>query len=102
MISRAKVTSKMKLTEDKIAQHTGDALTPTNVERLVRLNLQNTTSKRKELMQRLEKQLQSQNNVKALMTSINLRQKRSWLWMQIGLTPGNKLRYIQALSGTRN
>ena len=44
-------------------------MTPTNEERLVCLNLQNTTNKREEPMQCLEKQLHSENNGKALVTS---------------------------------
>ena len=51
-------------------------------------------------MKRLENQLESQNNGRALATSLRSWHKRSLLCMQRGLKPGEKLRYIQRLSGT--
>lgn len=99
MITRTKSTTKMKISKDKITQHTGDALTPITNKRLIRLDLQNPTNKREEVMKRLEDQLGCQNNEKALVTSLKSRHKRIWLWTQRGLKPGEKLRYLQALSG---
>ena len=89
----------MKISKDKITKHTGDALTPITNKRLIRLDLQNPTNKREEVMKRLEDQLGCQNNEKALVTSLKSRHKRIWLWTQRGLKPGEKLRYLQALSG---
>ena len=51
-------------------------------------------------MKRLENQLESQNNGRALATSLRSWHKRSLLCMQRGLKPGEKLRYIQRLLGT--
>lgn len=107
MITRTKSTTKMKISKDKITQHTGDALTSITNKRLIRLDLQNPTNKREEVMKRkreevmkrLEDQLGCQNNEKALVTSLKSRHKRIWLWTQRGLKPGEKLRYLQALSG---
>ena len=90
----------MKTSTDKIARYTGDLITPLNDQRLVRLNLQNINNKREAVMKHLETQIERQNNGKALMTMIRSKHKRSWLWTKRGLTPGNKLRYMQALSGT--
>ena len=90
----------MKTSTDKIARYTGDLITPLNDERLVRLNLQNINNKRETVMKHLETQIERQNIGKALMTMIRSKHKRSWLWTKRGLTPGNKLRYMQALSGT--
>ena len=99
MITRAKATAKIKISKDKIAQYTGDALTPMYKERLVCLELQNSTNKR-EVIKRLEKQLECQNNGKALVTPLKSKHKRSWLWTQRGLKLGEKLRFTQALSET--
>ena len=100
MITRTKATKKMKTSQDVIAQYTGDVLTLRNEERLVRLGLQNVNKKIEEVMRRLEIQLENQNNGKASATSIRSKHKRSWLWMQRDLKPGEKLRYIQALPQT--
>lgn len=91
----------MKTSTNHIAQHVGDGLTPTNEERLVRLNLLTTSIKKDEVMERLEQQIERQNIVKSLVTAMRSRHKRSWLWSKRGLTPGNKLRIIEALSGTQ-
>ena len=77
----------MKTSTNHIAQHVGDGLTPTNEERLV--------------MERLEQQIERQNDGKSLVTGMRLRHKRSWLWSKRGLTSGNKLRIIEPLSGTQ-
>lgn len=83
-----------------IARYTGDIITPLNEDRLRRLNLQSINNKKEAAMKTLEAQIEQQNNRKALMTEMRSKRKRSWLWTKRGLTPGNKLRYIQALSGT--
>ena len=77
MIMRAKATNKMKISKGRIAQHR-DVLTPVNKERLLCLDLQNTINKR-EVMKRLENQLESQNNGRALVTFI-----RSWYVDAVG------------------
>ena len=51
-------------------------------------------------MKRLTNTLEQQNKGKALTTALNSKHKCSWLWTQRGLTPGNKMCFIQALSGT--
>ena len=100
MISLTKASTKMKTLNDMIAHYTGDIITPLNEDRLRRLNLQSINNKKEAAMKMLEAQIEQQNNRKALMTEMRSKRKRSWLWTKRGLTPGNKLRYIQALSGT--
>ena len=56
-------------------------------------------TKKEHIYKTLENQLKKTNNGKSLVTAIRLRHKRQWLWSKRGLTPGNKVRYIQALSG---
>ena len=48
----------------------------------------------------MEDRLGKMNNGKSLVTMLRSHHKRQWLWTKRGLTPGNKLHYIQALSGT--
>ena len=79
MITRAKAATKIKISKDKIAQYTGDALTPMYKERLVFLELQNSTNKREEVIKTLENQLECQNIGKALVTPLRSKHKRSWL-----------------------
>ena len=100
MISRSKASTKMKTSTDRIVRYTGDLITPLNDERLVRLNLQDINKNKEKVLKQLEKNTENQNNGKALLTVIQSKCKRSWLWTKRGLTPGNKLRFIQGLSGT--
>lgn len=90
----------MKMLQDKISQSIGDKLELTTTERLVRLGLQNIDNKKEGMMKRRVKTLEKQNNGKALTTMLSSKHKRSWLWLQRRLTPGNKIRLIQAPSGT--
>ena len=48
----------------------------------------------------MEDRLGKMNKGKSLVTMLRSHHKRQWLWTKRGLTPGNKLHYIQALSGT--
>ena len=77
--SRSTRTNKMKMSQDKIFQSTGDILQPTNTERLVTLGLQNIDDKKEEMMKRRVKTIEQQNNGKAVTTIINSKHKRSWL-----------------------
>ena len=100
MITRINATLKMKTSTDAIVQQTGDVLTPLNEERLMRLNLDKSSNKGEEAMKKLENQIKTQNNGKALLTAMRSKHKRSWLWTKRGLKTGEKLQYIQALSPT--
>ena len=100
MISRTKSPTKMKTSEDVIAQYTGDIITPLKEGRLRRLSLENINNKRKGAIKKLEEQVEHQNNGKTLTTAMQSKDKRSWLWTKQGIKPGEKLRYSQALSGT--
>ena len=99
MITRHKTTAKMKTSEDTASRHTGDQIHPMNEERLLRLRLLNKDNKKEHFYKTLEEQLQKTNNGKSLVTAIQSRHKKQWLWSKRGLTPGNKVHYIQALSG---
>ena len=77
MITRINATLKMKTSTDAIVQQTGDVLTPLNEERLMRLNLDKSSSKGEEAMKKLENQIETQNNGKALLTAMRSKLKRS-------------------------
>ena len=98
MSSRTKASTMVS--EDNAAQFAGERINPTNEERLIKLNLLQYGNKKEEIMKRYEQDIITQNNGRARLTMINSRHKRSWLWNERGLKPGNKLRLIQALSGT--
>ena len=98
MQSRTKATTKMKLSEDPISRSIGGRQNPTNEERLQRLGY-NTNNRKEEQHRQMEEELERINNGKALVTALRSRHKCSWLWTKRGLTPGNKIRFIQALSG---
>lgn len=100
VVSRSKASTKMKTSTDRIVRYTGDLITALNDERLVRLNLQDINKNKEKVLKQLEKNTENQNNGKALLTVIQSKCKRSWLWTKRGLTPGNKLRLIQGSSGT--
>lgn len=100
MLTRTKATTKMKTSKDSISQHIGDQLNPDNERQLERINLLNITNPKEAIQQRLEEELSTKNNGRSLTTALRTRHKRSWLWTRRGLTPGNKLRFIQALSGS--
>lgn len=91
MLTRTKATTKMKTSKDSISQHIGDQLNPDNERQLERINLLNTTNPKEAIQQRLEEELSTKNNGRSLTTALRTRHKRSWLWTQRGLTPGNKL-----------
>ena len=100
MISRCKATRKMKLSTDPAARATGDELAPQDEDRLARLNLINAPNMKEEHQRHLEEQLVRQNNGRAMTTMMSSKHRRTWLWTQRGLMPGNKIRLIQALSST--
>ena len=99
MISTSKASTKMKTSTDRIVRYTFDLITPLNDKRLVRLDLRNN-QKKEEVRKPLEKNIEFQNNGKALMTAIQSKHECSWLRTKRGLTLGNKLKLIQALSVT--
>lgn len=96
VLSRSKASSKRKISKDGIAQvsYLGDRIEPTNLERLVRLRLQNINNQKE-----VTKGVEQQNNRKALTTTSNSKYTQGCLWIQLGLTPANKICYIQPLSG---
>ena len=68
----------MKISKDKISQAVRDRIEPANSERLVTLGLQNVNDKKEEVMKRLTKTLEQQNNGNALTTALNSKDKRSF------------------------
>ena len=90
----------MKLSTDRAARATGDELAPQDEDRLARLNLINAPNMKEEHQRRLEEQLERQNNGRSMTTMMSSKHRRTWLWTQRGLTRGNKIRLIQALSST--
>ena len=100
MITRLKATTKMKLLTDKAARITGDQLNPHSEQQVQRLRLPNSINIKEAVYQQMEDRLKRMNNGKSLVTMLQSHHKRQWIWTKRGLTPGNKLRYIQALSGS--
>ena len=89
----------MKASTDPAARAAGDLLLPINEERLQRLNLHGQ-KKKEQSYKKMEDELKKMNNGRAIVTAMNSRHRRNWIWTQRGLKPGNKIRLIQALSGT--
>ena len=102
MISRKKASEKMKLDSDPIAREIGDRIDPLNGERLERLGIKGNNWKniKDEQKCRSESIIEKQNNGKAILTMFESTISRDWLWSDRGLTPGDKIRSIQALSNT--
>ena len=100
MITRLKATTKMKLLTDKAARITGDQLNPHSEQQVQRLRLPNSINIKEAVYQQMADRLKRMNNGKSLVTMLQSHHKRQWIWTKRGLTPGNKLRYIQALSGS--
>ena len=99
MVSRAKASSKMKVSSDPAARATAEKQNPIDESRVARLNLGSTN--RKEAQQRkCEEELARVNNGRALLTALKSDHRRNWVWTKKGLTPGNKIRLLQSLSGT--
>ena len=90
----------MKLSTDEVARTTGDHLNLHNEQQVQRLNLPNSANVKEAIYQQMEDRLGKMNNGKSLVTMLRSHHKRQWIWTKRGLTPGNKLHYIQALSGT--
>ena len=88
------------MSSDEIARITGDHLNPHNERQVQRLNLPNSANVKETVYQQMEDRIGRMNNGKSLVTMLKSHHKRQWIWTKRGLTPGNKLRYIQALSGS--
>ena len=100
MITRLKATTKMKLSTDEAARTIGDQLNPHNEQQVQRMRLPNSINIKEAVYQQMEDRLKRMNNRKSLVTMLQSHHKRQWIRTKRGLTPGNKLRYIQALSGS--
>ena len=83
MISRAKATAKMKTSTDPAARATGDILLPTHEERLQRLNLHGQ-NKKEQSYKKMEEKLEKMNNGRAIVTAMNSRHRKNWIWTQRG------------------
>ena len=95
MITQLKATTKMKMLTDKAARITGNQLNPHSEQQVQRLRLPNSINIKEAVYQ-----MKRMNNGESLVTMLQSHHKRQWIWTKRGLTPGNKLRYIQALSGS--
>ena len=90
----------MKLSTDEAARTIGDQLNPHNEQQVQRMRLPNSINIKEAVYQQMEDRLKRMNNRKSLVTMLQSHHKRQWIRTKRGLTPGNKLRYIQALSGS--
>ena len=64
----------------------------------MRLNLDKSSNKGEEALKKLENQIKTQNNGKALLTAMHKRSKhkRSSLWTKRGLKTGEKLQELHS------
>ena len=95
MITRLKATTKVKLSTDEAARTIGDQHNPHNEQQVQRLRLPNSINIKEAVYQ-----MKRMNNGESLVTMLQSHHKRQWIWTKRGLTPGNKLHYIHALSGS--
>lgn len=102
MLSQKKASEKVKKSEDPIALTIGDRIDPLNGERLERLKMTNTNHSKikEEQRKRSEEKIEQQNNEKAVITIFDSKISRDWIWTDRGLSPGDKIRCIHALSNT--
>ena len=83
MISRAKATAKMKASTDPAARATADILLPMDEERLQRLNLHGQ-NKKEQSYKKMEDDFEKMNNGRAIVTAMNSRHRRNWIWTKFG------------------
>ena len=102
MISRKKASEKMKLDEDPIARQVRDRINPLNGERLQRIGItgNNWLRIKEEQKKQEERVIARHNNGRAILTMFDSKISRDWIWIERGLSPGDKIRCIQALSNT--
>ena len=102
MISRKKASEKMKLDDDPIAREVGDKIDPLNGKRLQRIGItgNNWLRIKEEQKKQSEIVIARKNNGRANLTKFDSKISRDWIWTERGLSPGDKIRCIQALSNT--
>ena len=103
MISRKKASEKMKLDEDPIARQVRDRINPLNGERLQRIGItgNNWLRIKEEQKKQEERVIARHNKGRAILTMFDSKISRDWIWIERGLSPGDKIRCIQALSNRR-
>lgn len=90
----------MKISTDLISQHTSNQLDPINSDRLRRLTITDTSTTKNVIHFQREDWLFKQSNGHFIITIMNRKISRDWIWTKWGLKIRDKIRAIQALSCT--
>ena len=93
MLSRKKASEEMKKSNDPIARTVGDRIDPLNGERLERLEMINANKKKikDEQQKKSETRIEQQSIGKAIITMFGSKVAQDWIWIERGLSPGDKL-----------